>query len=198
MVTAFGSLALIALLWLWQPWADRIPTLHAETVAFGNLQPGVRLTANLESYARSAAVREQYPELKELSRITRPANALHPARDLLTLEQRGFLHLEIRGRLTLDFFNDRLMEVTFFPDDLPAYAVALARAEPALRRERTGRRELLVGARRVISNVEQLTSEAGRHLGNTAFTLWQDRRLRAELDDWDRRFGHLAPPATPD
>jgi hypothetical protein len=191
-----GAVVVILLLVLFRPWQGP-PPLHAESAAFGEVRPGVPLTAGLVSYVDEAAVRERLPELSVITRILRPATVEHPPRNLLTLEQRGFEHLGVRGRLTLDFFNDRLMEVTFYPDSAAEYAAPLAAAETGLQRQASGRREGVAGHRRVVSNVEQLTTDGGRFLGSTPFTLWQDRRLRAELDDWDRRFGHLAPPTSP-
>lgn len=191
-----GIVVGLLLLALFRPWQGG-PELHAESAAFGEVRPGITLTAGLRSYLDEAAVREQLPDLSEVTRILRPATPEHPPRNLLTLEQRGFEHLGVRGRLALDFFNDRLMEVTFYPDSAAEYAAPFAAAEPGLQRQASGRREGVAGHRRVVSNVEQLTTDGGRFLGSTPFTLWQDRRLRAELDDWDRRFGHLAPPTSP-
>lgn len=182
------------LLAAWLPWWSDRPD-HPETAAFETRLTGVDLTAGLRSYMREEAVARRYPELVDVTRILRPATPDHPARDLVTLELSPFTHLGVEGRMTLDFFNDRLMEMTFIPQDASAYAAALARAEPGLRRDNTGRRERINGHRRIASNVEQLSTPAGRQLGSTPFTLWQDRRLRAQLDDWDARFGHFAPPA---
>lgn len=182
------------LLALFRPW-EGDPPLHAETAAFGEVRPGIPLTAGLQSYESEEAVRARFPDLSEALRIHRAATPEHPPRHLLTLEQVGYEHLGARGRITLDFFNNRLMEVTFYPDYPSVYAAPLAAAEPGLKRLASGRREQVAGHRRVVSNVEQLTTQGGQFLGSTAFTLWQDRRLRRELDDWDRRFGHLAPAA---
>ncbi len=190
MALAFAGVLVAA----WLPWWSDRPK-HPDTAAFQAQARGVELTAGLRSYMREAAVTERYPEVVEVTRIQRPATADHPARDLVTLELQPFNHLGVTGRMQLDLFNDRLMELTFTPDDVVAYSAALAAAEPGLKRSATGRREQVSGHRRVASNVAQLATPAGAQLGARPFTLWQDRRLRAQLDDWDARFGHFAPAA---
>ena len=178
----------------WLPWWSSRPD-HPDTAAFETRLTGVELTADLRSYMSEEAVLRRYPDGVQVHRILRPATPDHPPRNLVTLELMPFTHLGVDGRMTLDFFNDRLMEMTFSPGDIPAYAAALSRAEPGLRRNATGRRDKIEGQRRVASNVAQLETPAGQQLGAMPFTLWQDRRLRAQLDDWDTRFGHFAPPA---
>lgn len=195
-VAAVVALASAFLLERGSWWARPAP--HPETQAFQTREPGIPLTAGLVSQASEAEVRQTIEGLQVALSVERPATPAHPPRHLLTLSAEPFEHLGVAGRLTLDFFNDRLMEVTFVPTDLSAYAEALRRAEPGLRRDRVGRQEAVDGPRRVVSNVAQLTTPAGAALGGTPFTLWQDRRLRAQLDDWDARFGHIPPPARPD
>lgn len=177
-------------------WARPVP-LHGETAAFGERKPGIELGVGFTSYVDLASVRAAHPEAVVITDVRRAATPAHPARELITLELRPFSHLDVPGRLTLDFFNDRLMEVTFYPVSANDYAPVLARAEPRLRREGANRQVLVSGQRRVASNVAQQASPLGPSMGGQPFVLWQDRRLRRELDDWDARFGHLPQPANP-
>lgn len=175
-------------------WWLRPPVVHHETTKFVARQSGITLGAGFTSYIHAEAVRAAYPKAEVITDIQRPGSRDHPPRNLLTLELRPFTHLGVDGRLTLDFFNDRLMEVTFYPVDVEAYAPALARAEPGLRRDGANRQVLVSGSRRVAANIAQQASEIGPRIGARAFVLWQDRRLRTELDQWDARFGHLPQP----
>lgn len=184
-------LVLVAGLWWW--WAQPRP-LHDETAAFGARHTGIALAAGFTSYADVATVRAAHADAVVVTDIRRPATRAHPPRELLTLELRPFTHLDVPGRLTLDFFNDRLMEVTFYPDNVQAYAPALARAERGLQRQGANRQVGVSGHRRVAANIAQQASPLGPSMGARAFVLWQDLRLRRELDDWDARFGHLPQP----
>jgi hypothetical protein len=192
MPLALGILA--AGLWAW---LARPPPLHEASAAFGARKPGIELGAGFVSYVDAASVRAVYADTQVINDIRRTATPAHPPRALLTLALRPFTHLDVPGWLTLDFFNDRLMEVTFYPQDPKAYAPALSRAEPGLRRQGANRQVGVSGHRRVAANIAQQASPLGPRMGARPFVLWQDLRLRAELDDWDARFGHLPQPADP-
>lgn len=179
---------------LW--WVYRPATLHADTPQFVARKAGVELAAGFVSYSDVASTVAAYPQAVTLADILRPATNAHPPRALVTLELRPFSHLDQPGRLTLDFFNDRLMEVTFYPNDAAAYAPELARAEPRLRRQGANRQVTVSGHRRVAANIAQQAGALGPSMGARPFVLWQDLRLRAELDAWDSRFGHLPQPVS--
>ena len=95
------------------------------------------------------------------------ANNPHPEYSLVSIEVGGFLDQEQRGTVVLSFFNDRLMETRFYPDDLDAYLVAL---RPKI--------QIALGKR----------VEAGPHVevwcyeeaGGRRYVAWVDRRLSEE------------------
>jgi hypothetical protein len=157
-------------------------------------QPGRPLFAGLNSYlsvdqaSHDFAARKLKPVRNTLSRPPDPRYPVH-ALDTLTLEHYALLGTQ--GQLRLQFFNDRLFEVAFKPDDASACAAALKRADPQLRRDSNGRAEHTSGSQRVATNVELAASSVGKSLNTEPYVLWQDLRLVRERDDWDERFGAL-------
>lgn len=122
----------------------------------------------------------------------KPASSDYPPRDLDTLEVLGFEHLKCRGRLLLEFFNDRLYQAQFEPEELRQYLFRLHAAEPALRRDRNGRAEFTRGPLRVASNLDLANSKVGRNLNTRPYVLWQDLRLKQQLAEWESRYGAIA------
>lgn len=127
--------------------------------------------------------------------LERPFDPRHPPRRAMTMTVAGFQHLDTEGTLVLEFFNNRLMEVDFRPDDAARYAPRLRRAVPELRNIGTGHAEYEAPPLRVWSSVDLARSKVGRTLGSEGVVLWQDLRLIAQRDDWDARFGHIPIPA---
>jgi hypothetical protein len=106
--------------------------------------------------------------------------------DLLMVS--GYRNLGQTGSLTLQFFNDRLFEAEFQPDNAEAYLQQLRRELPGLRPGRTGRAELQSGVLRIASSLDLAVSEVGRNLRTRPFVLWQDLRLVRQRDRWDARY----------
>jgi hypothetical protein len=121
----------------------------------------------------------------------RPPSTAYPPHVLDTLKVSDYSLLGVAGRLTLDFFNDRLFEITFEPDDAEACARALRKADPDLRRDRNGRVERIDGNWRLASNVDFAASTVGRALATQPYIIWQDLRLVRKRDDWDAQFGAI-------
>ncbi|MDB5972120.1 MAG: hypothetical protein JWQ90_4570 [Hydrocarboniphaga sp.] len=170
------------------------PTVAVSSEDYTRRQPGRPLFAGLSSYSsidqitRDFAARKLVPVRRTMSRPPDPRYPVH-ALDLLTLEHYSMLGTQ--GRLSLQFFNDRLFEVGFKPDDAAACAAALKRADPQLRRDANGRAERTVGSQRLATNVELAASSVGQSLNTEPYVLWQDLRLVRERDDWDQRFGAI-------
>lgn len=111
-----------------------------------------------------------------------------PPRDLTTLNVAQFRHWNVAGKLTLQFFNDRLYQSEFEPEDPETYAKAQRRELPQVKSEKTGRAVWVGGNLRIASSLDLSVSEVGQKLDTRPFLLWQDRRLVRQRDEWDRRF----------
>ena len=182
-------------------WAEqrKPPPEHPETAAFETVQePRLELLDGLHSYDSEDSIRgplEAAGLPVERRVIRRPPSERYPPRALVSLVVENYRHLGVGGQLTLEFFNDRLMEADFRPDDPDHYARQLRAAMPQLKRDRVGHAEWSEGALRVWSNVELARSRVGGSLRTDALILWQDLRLIAQRDDWDARFGAIPVPA---
>ncbi len=120
----------------------------------------------------------------------KPPSKRYPRRDLDTLEVRAFTHLGQTGQLTLEFFNDRLYEARFTPEDLQdAYSKSLHAADADLKRDATGVIDVTRGPLRVTSNVDLAASRVGHALNTRAFVIWQDLRLKQQLKLWENTYG---------
>ncbi len=115
-----------------------------------------------------------------------------PKRDLDSVVVSQFRHWDVSGRLELQFFNDRLYQVEFEPEDAEAYQAAQRRNLPQIKRQTSGRSEYIAGHLRVASSLDLSVSEVGNKLRTRPFLLWQDRRLVRQRDEWDRRFAVAA------
>jgi hypothetical protein len=119
----------------------------------------------------------------------KPASRRYPPRDLDSMEIIGYDHLGQRGHLRIEFFNNRLYEVHFEPDDTKDYVRRLHEAEPALKRDRVGMADATVGTRRIVSNVDLANSKVGRELNTTPYVIWQELRLKQQLAQWEELYG---------
>ncbi|MES2684069.1 MAG: hypothetical protein V4650_11170 [Pseudomonadota bacterium] len=178
------------------------PPAHPETALFRQIEePRLLLAEVFRSYDSEAAVATplEAAGLKVQRRtLERPHSERYPPRRITTFTVEGYRHLDCEGTLVLEFFNDRLMEADFRPDDAARYAPRLHRATPGLRRDRNGHAELMTGVLRIWSTVDLAKSKVGRTLGSDGVVLWQDTRLIAQRDDWDARFGSIPVPFKPD
>ncbi len=115
-----------------------------------------------------------------------------PPRNLDTVTVNQYRHWGVAGRLELQFFNDRLYQTEFEPEDPERYLVALRRELPQLQRTDSGRSELISGHLRIASSVDLAVSTVGKQLKTRPFLVWQDRRLVRQREEWDRRFAAAA------
>ncbi|WP_428310843.1 hypothetical protein [Hydrocarboniphaga sp.] len=170
------------------------PTVQVSSEDYTRRQPGRPLFAGLSSYASLDQVRREFSAKKlepEHRLMTPPPDPRYPVHAIDTLTLQHYPLLGTHGRLTLQFFNDRLFEVGYKPDDAAACARALKGALPQLRRDANGRAEHISGSQRVASNVDLAASSVGQSLNTEPYVIWQDLRLIRERDDWDQRFGSL-------
>lgn len=198
-----GAIVLAGLFsaWWWDR-ATRPPPEHPETPAFeARLEPRLELLDGLRSFDSEDSIRGPLEAVGlEVQRreLSRPWSERYPTRQLVTLSVSNYQLLGVSGELNLEFFNDRLMEADFRPDDPASFAPRLHKALPGLERGRTGQAELVDGDLRVWSNVDLARSRVGGSLRTEALVLWQDLRLIRQRDDWDARFGHIPSPIADD
>lgn len=170
---------------------------HPETARYLAVAVGVPLIEGWASYSDAASIQAALAQRglsAGESRIARPPSPRYPPRELLTLSVDAYTHGGVAGLLRLEFFNNRLFEAEFRPDDAAAYLRALRTLEPRLQRDRNGKSELVEGERRVASNVHLAASEVGRSLRTRPFILWQDLRLVREREEWDAAYGSIPVP----
>jgi hypothetical protein len=167
------------------------PGPHAETQKFtATVADPVAMIDQLKSYDSVATARAKLDAAKAKYTVTptRPApSTKYPPRDTDSIVG-DYVHLGVKGELTLEFFNDRLWEATFVPSDLRDYVGRLHAADTRVKRERDGRTEVVLGHLRLATNVDFASTDTGRNLGTKPFVVWQDLRLKELLDEWDRRF----------
>jgi hypothetical protein len=161
----------------------------------GSVDDPVRLVAAFKSYASVDSVvfeleRAGFMPITEVS-SARPRAGV-PPRDLTTVTVSQFRHWNVVGKLTLQFFNDRLYQSEFEPEDSATYAKAQHRELPQVKSERSGRSVWIGGNLRIASSLDLAVSEVGRKLRSRPFLLWQDLRLVRQRDEWDRRFALAA------
>lgn len=151
----------------------------------------VRLIGTFRSYASVDTVmfeleRAGFNPIMESSSVRSRVGV--PPRDLTTLNVSQFRHWNVAGKLTLQFFNDRLYQSEFEPEDPETYAKAQRRELSQVKSEKTGRAVWVGGNLRIASSLDLAISDVGQKLQSRPFLLWQDRRLVRQRDEWDRRF----------
>ncbi|SFF23772.1 hypothetical protein SAMN04488120_10199 [Fontimonas thermophila] len=168
------------------------PAADSELAAFTRVEPDpVRLLGSYKSYMGVDEVvygleQAGFKPIVESHHTAVPAGVPPRALDVVTVHQ--FRHWGVQGQLELQFFNDRLYQTEFEPEDPERYLAAQRRELPQLARQRSGRAELIDGHLRIASSLDLAVSEIGRKLRTRPFILWQDRRLIRQRDEWDRRF----------
>lgn len=145
-----------------------------------------------QSLAETRAVIDASQRASSLSSTRTLPSAAYPQRDMDRLRVTDYSYCGTTGVLTLDFFNDRLMEALFEPADVQVCRTALFQAYPQLRRDDNGRVERVDGHLRLATNLDLVLSEVGVALKTRPYVRWQDLRLVASLQEWERRFASKA------
>lgn len=196
---AIGGIIFVAVSVLYTAKVVIAPGGHPEKGKFTEVASDpVAMIAPLKSYDTVDTVRAALDAAKVQYTVTpvRPASSSkYPPRDSDTIQAGAFKHLGIEGQLTLEFFNDRLYEAKFVPSEVEDYVEKLHASDPRIKRDRSGRSEVLVGNLRLASNVDFAATDVGLSLRTKPFVIWQDLRLKAQLEDWDKRF--VAMPGKP-
>jgi hypothetical protein len=191
----WAALAVIAFAVISVTWTVKVvvaPSKHAESERFTAMAADpVLLTAGLKSYDNLDAVRAALDADKVSYAVTQnhaPPSSKYPPHDRDTVVADKYQHFGVEGRLTLEFFNDRLYKVLFNPADPVAYADKLHANDKRVKKDRLGRAEQHLGNLRIATNVDFAVTDVGKNLQTAAFVIWEDTRLSSDLDEWDRRF----------
>lgn len=173
---------------------------HPETEAYSAREDDpVKLIGEFRSYASVESATTRITQSGHAWRATQrqwPLNPDYPNRSSTTVRAPDFQACGSEGHLSLLFFNDRLYEAQFVPDDPHACLRHLQQQYPRMRQVKNGRGEWIDGHLRVATDLRFSQSEVGQALAVEPYVLWQDWRLREQLDDWDARFGGI--PAQPE
>lgn len=169
---------------------------HPESARYtASRSDGVVLIDRFRSYQDLAQVRALLAEAgydpTELSRSGHPSSRRYPALERATLVIDAYEHLGSAGRLSLSFLNDRLFQAEFEPQSVPEYAAALRRRGLRPRAADNARIEILKGELRIHSTVALAATPVGRQLRTRPWIIWEDRRLVAQRDEWDARYGEI-------
>ena len=173
------------------------PAKHPESDRFTAMAPDpVLFTAGFKSYDSLDSARANLDQAKVTYLVAQnhaAPSGKYPPHDRDTVTADKFQHLGVDGKLRLEFFNDRLYQLTFNPADAAAYVEKLHAADKRVKRDKLGRAEARLGNLRIASNVDFAVTDVGANLHTVAFVIWEDTRLSSDLDEWDRRFVALPP-----
>ena len=136
------------------------------------------LLGEFQGYSSEQAVRAALgaQPIQEVERSGLPQGDGRPRFDIVTLAVAEYHHLGVAGELRLQFFNDRLSDVWFYPDDVDEYMAALGRREVAVTTDRTGQ---LKGTVRIWTQ---------RDYRNRTYVGWSDQRLDDQRARWISRY----------
>jgi hypothetical protein len=147
----------------------------------------VSLINGLRSYDGVEAVKallEKAGYAVGVSVIERPSNSRYPPYRNDTLVVSNYKHAEFEGKLTLEFFNDRLYQTFFEPAKAADYLGRLRARGVALPVKRTGRSTLTIGNLLISTNIDFAVSEVGTVMRAKPFVLWEDTRLTQQMKEW--------------
>lgn len=169
------------------------PEPHPDSAQYTRVAVGVTLGDRFRSYEDVQSVTASlsssgFDEWTTSSRRA-VASSSYPPYGFDTIKVENYKHLDAKGRLTLQFFNNRLFEVEFVPMDAELYARKLRVLD--LPRDANARAEKVTGNLRVASTVGLAVTPVGKQLGTEPFVIWQDLRLLQERDRWDEKFGAI-------
>jgi hypothetical protein len=136
------------------------------------------LLGEFHSYSSERQVRAALGSrsIQDIERSSLDPGDKRPPYDLVTLGVVEYQHLGVTGELRLGLFNDRLMNVWFYPTDIEAYLAALKTRDVAVTTERTN---TTTGNVRVWSQ---------RDFRDRTYVGWSDRRLEDQSARWISRY----------
>ena len=138
------------------------------------------LISGFESYASRAEVMAKLSakmEIKIVDHTSLAKNDSQPPYKIYTISIRPFEHLKHRGRLHLTFYNNRLEQSLFYPENLDSYIGALDQSGLRLRLGQ----ELARGNSVIWKGSDPDHEE---YIG------WADKRLRGQQRRWLARYDY--------
>lgn len=166
---------------------------HPETAQYTRVAVGVALADRFRSYQDLQSVTAELSAAGFDGWTTKSRRAAesseYPPYGFDSVEVGEYRHLDSAGKLSLQFFNNRLYQAEFVPADPERYARKLRAL--GLQKDANARAEKIDGHLRLASTVDLAVSSVGKHLRTEPFVLWQDLRLVQERDQWDEKFGSI-------
>jgi hypothetical protein len=149
-------------------------------------QPGITLIGDFVSYSAVSEI-ETILKAAGISWTRSPDTAPDPRRPPFAEHQiviAVYTHLGCQGELHLDFLNDRLESVLFYPIDFDKYTKAVETMEgKALQRPSAMENQIWIEAgRRKIAVGTELMDKKRRFVG------WFDPRFEKEVNAWIMRY----------
>lgn len=133
-----------------------------------------KLIGNLESYASRDQVMALLPrggETKVTEDSSRHKPGSQPPYQVYAVKLSSYEHLKQPGWLLITFFNNRLMQVAFYPDKLNDYINALRASGVPVK----------TGSEHISGHT---VVWIGRDFDNKPYIGWADDRLRAQQRRW--------------
>lgn len=114
----------------------------------------------------------------------KPRGGRYPPYRNDTLVVTTYRHADFEGKLTLEFFNDRLYQTYFLPAKAADYLRWLRARGVALPVKRAGRSNITQGPLLISTNIDFASSDVGSAMRATPFVFWEDTRLTQQMKDW--------------
>jgi hypothetical protein len=143
---------------------------------------GLRSYESLESIQATLAQGNFASELSTINKDTQGGRYPPYRSDTLVIAK--YQHAGIEGRLTLEFFNDRLYQSHFAPQQPTEYLRWLRAHGTPLPIKRTGRSSLTRGDLEVTTNIDFAVTEVGSLMGTKPYVQWTDTRLSIQMRNW--------------
>lgn len=143
---------------------------------------GLRSYENLESIQGTLTQQGFASELSTISKDTQGGRYPPYRSDTLLIAK--YQHAGIEGRLTLEFFNDRLYQSHFVPLQPAEYLQWLRTHGTPLPTKRTGRSALTLGDLEIVTNIDFAVTEVGSLMGTKPYVQWTDARLSTQMRNW--------------
>ena len=156
--------------------------IHIFEPTFTERKEGRELIGGFKSY-ESVEEAEKYIHSQNLvARWTTLSADKNPTHEVSVLMVKYYVDLGHSGNLTLGFLNDRLLDVSFLPDEISSYFTAL-KSERNILIPKVGKLELPSGV------IVKLVFNNNR----IPFVLWIDARLDKEELAWYERHPYISP-----